>query len=900
MNTSPQVSENSIQQTLESALGNRVILKNGWLSYSHPESTQGWKLHVSSTILSAVPILKHVLPLLLKMNVPFKVAASLGCLSDLNEGRGGLTQVGKFITIYPKNDAQAVQLAIELDQVTARFEGPSIPSDQTLHIKSNVSYRYGGFTNLEIIDSLGNVKPAIRDFDGNLVEDKRSLSFDSPQWVSDPFRAAGIVEDTLNPTSALFGDYLILSLINQNAKGGVYLALDPTVAPARTCVLKEGRQHLASDMFGRDIRDRVRHQYNLLKKLASDPAFPKAYNLFELDGNCYLVMEYIEGQTLQSLVTTRHKAGEQLSTQEMLSLGIAIASSISRLHQRGWILRDLTPTNIIVDADKQVHVVDLELLHSTEDHTPPYGWGTLGYTSPQQADRQPPTPLDDIFSFGATMYYIATNSDPSFIQGGVNEYQSALTLINSEISDDLTTFIASCMDPNPNGRPQDMLSIQSSLAAFAKAPVTLINLLTPVQKLKQSNNRHTRYLELAIGAGDMLLKTAESESNGLCWASTASTNEQEVGAFNLPRHRTYSPNLHNGVAGIGLFLTNLGNITGNNQYIDAAEKAGNWLLNHYNSKHNMLPGLHFGEAGIAAFLFRLAEVSQKTHFSENASKIAMTISPDCTDIPDLTHGWAGIGLVHLILSEFRNEHLNLACAAGDILVSKSEPIGSGFGWRHPPGVQIGMSDEILTGFAHGAAGIGYFLLELWHITKEDRYLNLALGTARWLGSIAETCLADGSGCNWPLSYEQQNKGEKPDRWFFWCHGVTGIGLFFLRAWELIGDPEYKRLAVASANTVAIAGRCGGGALCHGLPGNGSMLLEAYQVLQDSTWLNKACDFGNLLELYAHFKEEGIVWPAEHSSVVTPDYMVGYSGTGDFFLRLAMPDNPRNMLRVPVI
>src|SRR5690242_10495664 len=63
---------------------------------------QGWKLHVSATIVSAVLVLDRVFPILIKEGVQFKVAANLRVLSDLNEGLAGLSQIGKFITVYPQ------------------------------------------------------------------------------------------------------------------------------------------------------------------------------------------------------------------------------------------------------------------------------------------------------------------------------------------------------------------------------------------------------------------------------------------------------------------------------------------------------------------------------------------------------------------------------------------------------------------------------------------------------------------------------------------------------------------------------------------------------------------------------------------------------------------------------
>ena len=104
-----------------------TIAADGWVHVGLPsERDQGWKLHISATIRSGATVLEHVLPVLKAEDVQFKVAANLGCLGDLNEGLAGLSQVGKFITIYPLDDVQAVRLAVELDQ-NSRSGGTSYP-----------------------------------------------------------------------------------------------------------------------------------------------------------------------------------------------------------------------------------------------------------------------------------------------------------------------------------------------------------------------------------------------------------------------------------------------------------------------------------------------------------------------------------------------------------------------------------------------------------------------------------------------------------------------------------------------------------------------------------------------------------------------------------------------------
>jgi hypothetical protein len=111
---------------------------------SGPALTQGWKLHVSATPLSAVEVLDAALDVLLAAGVRFKVVKSIELLRSLNAGQFGLTQIGKFITVYPSDDLGAVAIAVQLDEATNGRRGPRVPTDRPLRSGSLVHYRYGG------------------------------------------------------------------------------------------------------------------------------------------------------------------------------------------------------------------------------------------------------------------------------------------------------------------------------------------------------------------------------------------------------------------------------------------------------------------------------------------------------------------------------------------------------------------------------------------------------------------------------------------------------------------------------------------------------------------------------------------------------------------------------------
>src|SRR5207244_2462423 len=107
---------------------------------------QGWKLHVSATILTANQVFKTIVRHLRGSGVLFKAPSSLLELQRLNCGIFyGFSQVGKFITVYPRSPEEALSLARLLDRQLRKLSAPAVPYDLRYKRSRNVFYRYGAF-----------------------------------------------------------------------------------------------------------------------------------------------------------------------------------------------------------------------------------------------------------------------------------------------------------------------------------------------------------------------------------------------------------------------------------------------------------------------------------------------------------------------------------------------------------------------------------------------------------------------------------------------------------------------------------------------------------------------------------------------------------------------------------
>jgi hypothetical protein len=205
-----------------------------------PWPDQGWKLHVSATPRSAADVLAAALDVLLAEGVRFKVVGSLHELAAMNSGVFATSQIGKFITVYPSDESQAVSLAVELDRVTRGHSGPRIPTDRVLRPGSVVHYRYGSIRRRTGPDLAGDIVYDLLDPAGRLTHDVR-LNFYQPPHpdIADPFEAAGVRVPPPARSRLLNGRYLVTDALAQSSRGGVFRAVDVSSQPPRLCLVKE-------------------------------------------------------------------------------------------------------------------------------------------------------------------------------------------------------------------------------------------------------------------------------------------------------------------------------------------------------------------------------------------------------------------------------------------------------------------------------------------------------------------------------------------------------------------------------------------------------------------------------------------------------------------------------------
>jgi serine/threonine protein kinase len=886
----PYKDDDSILNIISKACGADSVFANKWhiKTDSDPSQmwiqlinegvtipAQGWKLHVSASVLSAEEVLQRALPVLLAENASFKVAASLKKLDYLNQGNGGLTQIGKFITVYPNSDAQAIHLATSLHEVTQGhgLRYPAIPSDRSLRFGSLVHYRYGSFADQLIQTPMGMVLSAISNPNGEMFPDHRRNSYSVVDWITDPFIAAGIANDLPPENPLLNGRYLLITMVHRSAYGGVYLATD--IVAARTCMLKRARRDAGIDRYGRDAQTRLRHEVEVLQRLAPHPSFPEPFDLIEQDEDLFLVMQDIEGETLEQYISKMRTQGLFISGKQVIAWGRELAALLATIHAEGFVYRDLKSPNVIVSSDGRICLVDFDIAYELVSKVPPFGIGTRGYISPQQEASQFPAVTDDIYGLGALLYFMATGAEPSLAPISLNLLNLPLELLNPAIASNLANIIARCLHPDPVERFASMEILDAALMAIEQGveamPVPFGSEAVP----EPDEDMEWHFRELAHQLGNTICAVARLAPNGqgLVWSSS-----HEVGSG------IRSLDLNAGNGGVVLALAELVSELGDAEHRAVLAEGARWLNIAPHPGGSPLPGLYVGEAGIGAALLRAGQVLGDRKLIASALERGQWIASQRYASPDLFNGTAGRLRFHILLWDEtgESEHLRAAIAAGESLLATAKDASKdGLCWTIPPGYDS-LSGSAYLGYAHGAAGIADALLDLFEVTNDERFLVAAQSAGRWLAQLAVPSLEDGSGLNWP-----DVEGGTVDG-AFWCRGATGIGRFFLHAATLNILPEVTNLAERAARTVARGGRWQSPTQCHGLASNIEFLLDMYQMTSDRAYLNEAWSLARLLKAFGVERDGKIVWPSESPTTFTPDYMVGYSGVLVCLLRLNQP------------
>lgn len=276
----------------------------------------------------------------------------------------------------------------------------------------------------------------------------------------------------LRPGEVLRSRYKIRRIIGQGGMGSIYLA-DDLRLEGRQCALKEVEhdRSMPPELL-RQARDQFQREATVLARL-DHPNLPKVSDFFSMGGRDYLVMDFVPGKDLRTLVMEARQKDVFLLESDVLSWANQLSDALGHLHgQKPPILhRDIKPSNLKLTPSGLLKLVDfglVKILASDEmTITVLQGRGTALYTPLEQygGDAGHTDARSDIFSFGATLYHLFTNQPPAEARERFlhPECLPPLRQLNPAINARTEKAVLWAMSLHPDDRPPDVEAFRQAL-----------------------------------------------------------------------------------------------------------------------------------------------------------------------------------------------------------------------------------------------------------------------------------------------------------------------------------------------------------------------------------------------------------------------------------------------------
>lgn len=262
--------------------------------------------------------------------------------------------------------------------------------------------------------------------------------------------------------------YRIIELVGSGGMGAVYRAED-TQLGNRMVALKEMRQSSMNTQELQQAVDAFRQEATMLARL-QHPNLPSIFDHFEEHGRWYLVMSFLEGETLKDYLS--RKGDGKLPLDEALQIGIQLCTVLSYLHRQQpapIIFRDLKPANIMRTPDGHIYLIDFGVARHFKPgqaRDTAY-YASMGYAPPEQYGQTQTTPRSDIYSLGAILHQMLSGHNPSMTPFQIPSLRSQFPPLPPK----LVTLISQMLDLDEKKRPVDVLVVRQILQDLVNAPL---------------------------------------------------------------------------------------------------------------------------------------------------------------------------------------------------------------------------------------------------------------------------------------------------------------------------------------------------------------------------------------------------------------------------------------------
>ncbi len=264
----------------------------------------------------------------------------------------------------------------------------------------------------------------------------------------------------------LEGRYLVQDVIGVGGMGSVYRARDmhfPNVV--KLVAVKEMINQGRDPIIKQTIIQNFEREANILVTL-NHFSIPKIFDYFSLEERSYLVLEYVHGKDLEAVLS---ETTGMLGEDQVIGWAIEICDVLEYLHghkPEPIIFRDLKPSNIMINHQGHVVLVDFGIAKTFQTGQKGTMIGTEGYSPPEQY-RGDATMRADIYSLGATLHHLLTRRDPR-LEPPFSFDERPVRNLNPEVSVELEAVLQTALQYNPEERFPSAADMKKALLAAAK------------------------------------------------------------------------------------------------------------------------------------------------------------------------------------------------------------------------------------------------------------------------------------------------------------------------------------------------------------------------------------------------------------------------------------------------
>lgn len=275
----------------------------------------------------------------------------------------------------------------------------------------------------------------------------------------------------------LYNRYAIQQTLGQGGFGITYLAYDQRLEQevcikelfisgnstrgANMTVQSQGNSSFSFqefvDRFLQEARQLVKFQH---------PNIVRVIDIFEENDTAYMVMEYVQGETLKNLIQQKGILAEK----DAMFLISQLMDAVESVHSKGMLHRDIKPENILISTERRVVLIDFgsarEFAEGKTSHQTVML--TSGYAPPEQySERAKRGPFTDIYALGATLYFLLTGEKPLASTDRNFEELPAPQELNPEVSIQVSNAILKAMELKPDQRFQSVAEMKAAMGTPA-------------------------------------------------------------------------------------------------------------------------------------------------------------------------------------------------------------------------------------------------------------------------------------------------------------------------------------------------------------------------------------------------------------------------------------------------